>query len=198
MDPHAVLGIAPGASPDEVTAAYRRLAKRHHPDRIGGDGRRIRDINRAYAQLRDAIAEQSGMPRPGHQAPARAGPPGAWLAPALRLALGYELLRALHPGEEVRLVAAASTWDAHDVRIVLTGRRLIWLRDDALTDRVRTVALSDVRHLHSRPARRGRTATLRLEVADGRRIEFAELRPEVVAAVERALQRPAAAADTNR
>ena len=27
------LGLQPGAGPDEATAAYRRLAKMHHPDR---------------------------------------------------------------------------------------------------------------------------------------------------------------------
>ncbi len=34
-DPYRVLGVAPGASPDEVRCAYRRLAKRYHPDSAG-------------------------------------------------------------------------------------------------------------------------------------------------------------------
>jgi curved DNA-binding protein CbpA len=33
MDPHAVLGVAPGASAADLAAAYRREAKRWHPDR---------------------------------------------------------------------------------------------------------------------------------------------------------------------
>ena len=31
-DPHAVLGVAPDASLDEIRAAYRRLIRSHHPD----------------------------------------------------------------------------------------------------------------------------------------------------------------------
>lgn len=33
FDPHAILGVLPTASPEEVTAAWRRLAKTYHPDR---------------------------------------------------------------------------------------------------------------------------------------------------------------------
>ena len=198
MDPHSVLGVAPDASPEEVTAAYRELAKRHHPDASGDDGRAIRDINAAYAQLRDGTIEQAGVPHPGTQVPARPGPPGAWLAPALRLALGHELLRTLEPGEPVRLVAAAATWDAHDVRLVLTDRRLLWLRDDALTDRVRWTWLSNVTGVEARRGRRRPTGELRVHVREGRRQDFAELRPQVVDALERALQTVPAAADRQR
>ena len=31
-DPYKVLGISPGASDDEVKEAYRRLARKYHPD----------------------------------------------------------------------------------------------------------------------------------------------------------------------
>ncbi|EEH55772.1 uncharacterized protein MICPUCDRAFT_18794, partial [Micromonas pusilla CCMP1545] len=33
MDPHAVLGVARGASDEEIKAAYRAAAMRWHPDR---------------------------------------------------------------------------------------------------------------------------------------------------------------------
>ena len=36
MQPHEVLGVQPGATPLEVTEAFRRYALHHHPDR-GGD-----------------------------------------------------------------------------------------------------------------------------------------------------------------
>lgn len=60
-DPHAVLGIAPGASDAEIRAAYRRLARDHHPDRHIAEGTppefirvaeaRMATINAAYAAL---------------------------------------------------------------------------------------------------------------------------------------------------
>jgi hypothetical protein len=57
-DPHDVLGIEPGATPTQVKAAWRRLARQHHPDLIGDDPaasrvatRRMAEINEAYAAL---------------------------------------------------------------------------------------------------------------------------------------------------
>ena len=34
MDPFAALGLPPGASAEEVSVAYRELAKRWHPHRL--------------------------------------------------------------------------------------------------------------------------------------------------------------------
>ena len=53
-DPFAVLGVPPSASAEEVAAAYRRLAKRWHPDRSpdrAAEGR-MAEINAAYDLLR--------------------------------------------------------------------------------------------------------------------------------------------------
>ena len=36
-DPYEVLGISRSASEQEVTAAYRKLAKKYHPDLNPGD-----------------------------------------------------------------------------------------------------------------------------------------------------------------
>ena len=36
-DPYAVLGVAPEADAGAIREAYRRLAKRHHPDLNPGD-----------------------------------------------------------------------------------------------------------------------------------------------------------------
>ena len=36
-DPYSVLGLSSNASMDEVKAAYRKLAKRYHPDLHPGD-----------------------------------------------------------------------------------------------------------------------------------------------------------------
>jgi hypothetical protein len=57
-DPHAVLGLAPGASAAAIKAAWRGLAREHHPDLAGtaaerrGATRRMAEINAAYADLR--------------------------------------------------------------------------------------------------------------------------------------------------
>ena len=54
--PRAVLGLAPDATLDDAKAAYKRLARRWHPDRPDGDARRMAEINAAYAAIigRDA------------------------------------------------------------------------------------------------------------------------------------------------
>lgn len=33
-DPYAVLGLSPGASKEEIQAAYRKLAQQYHPDKV--------------------------------------------------------------------------------------------------------------------------------------------------------------------
>ena len=61
VDPHAVLGLPPDASPDEVHRAYRDLAKRFHPDRVGAkEGEMMISINAAYDLLRDRLEEGHG------------------------------------------------------------------------------------------------------------------------------------------
>jgi len=51
-----VLGLAPGATPDEIRAAYRRLARVRHPDVTGGTGDEgMRELNVAYAVLADPV-----------------------------------------------------------------------------------------------------------------------------------------------
>lgn len=61
-DPWELLGIAPGATPEAITRAYREQMKRYHPDRVAGLGddlqrlahERTVAIQRAYATLRGA------------------------------------------------------------------------------------------------------------------------------------------------
>lgn len=60
-DPYEVLGVAPGADPATITAAYRRLVREHHPDIYVGDDaeeraarhQRMASINAAYRILND-------------------------------------------------------------------------------------------------------------------------------------------------
>lgn len=53
-DPYSVLGLAPGASKDEVTKAYRKLAKKYHPDLNPGDetaAKKMAQVNAAYDSI---------------------------------------------------------------------------------------------------------------------------------------------------
>src|SRR5690349_2697876 len=61
---YAILGLQPGADRDAVEAAYRRLIKRHHPDRAGGDNSRAAEINRAYFELRGRAPSDSDERQP--------------------------------------------------------------------------------------------------------------------------------------
>jgi hypothetical protein len=78
-DPHDVLGVPRDAGQSTIKAAWRRLAREHHPDLARDDPaaaeratRRMAEINRAYAELRatwDADANGNG------HAPRRGGGP---------------------------------------------------------------------------------------------------------------------------
>lgn len=59
-DPYEVLGVPRGASEEEVTKAYRALAKKYHPDLNPGDeeaARRMSEINEAYDSIRRGGAQ---------------------------------------------------------------------------------------------------------------------------------------------
>ncbi len=70
-----MLGVAPGTPPDAIKAAWRALARRHHPDLTGDDPdvarratRRMAEINAAYAALTRAGADDEPRRRPGSPA----------------------------------------------------------------------------------------------------------------------------------
>ncbi|HEX2085939.1 MAG TPA: J domain-containing protein [Solirubrobacteraceae bacterium] len=184
-DPFSILGVPPGSSLDEITAHYRRLAKRWHPDR-GGGAARMAEINAAYEVLRSGAWQerrhpaQTVRPRARRRAPA-----GAWLSEPMRRALGPELLAALHPREDVVLVTPAAAWASPQALLAVTDRRLLWLLDDAVTGRVRSIDFSAVASVSTRLAwPRRRHALLRVERRNGRRpLSFSELRPETAEAI---------------
>jgi hypothetical protein len=89
---YAALGLEPGADAAAIERAYKRLIKRYHPDRQGGDAKRAAEINRAYRELRtagtnDALAlnEQDAFDRT-----ATAG--NRWVNAALVLAIAVAAL----------------------------------------------------------------------------------------------------------
>ena len=55
-DPHDVLGVKRGASRTSIKAAWRRLARQHHPDLTGDDPAASRVATRKMAVINDAYA----------------------------------------------------------------------------------------------------------------------------------------------
>ena len=56
FDAYKILQVDPEADPEVIEAAYRRLARKYHPDvnRDADAGQRMREINAAFAMLSDA------------------------------------------------------------------------------------------------------------------------------------------------
>lgn len=57
-DPYFVLGIDRTASEDEIKSAYRRLAKKYHPDRPDGDEAQFKRISEAYERIKQGEQQQ--------------------------------------------------------------------------------------------------------------------------------------------
>ena len=95
-DPYQILGVSRDASEDEIRQAYRRLAKKYHPDLNPGDAQaaqKMNEINEAYDLLKNPQAyrqqqaqqraQQQAGPIPAVLPPTRLGLP-ALSAPAVR------------------------------------------------------------------------------------------------------------------
>ncbi|WP_027256067.1 DnaJ C-terminal domain-containing protein [Leisingera aquimarina] len=81
-DYYKILGIAPTAEADEIKRAYRKLARKYHPD-INATSEaeaKFKDVNEAYEVLKDperrAAYDQLGKPEAGAQGGFR--PPPGW------------------------------------------------------------------------------------------------------------------------
>ena len=78
-NPYTILGVRRGATLREIAPAYRRLARRHHPDvdRDAAAPARMRQINAAWKILRDPVQRSLYDASPA-DAPRRPAPPRHW------------------------------------------------------------------------------------------------------------------------
>jgi molecular chaperone DnaJ len=61
-DPYKILGVSPDASDEEIKRAYRRMAKKYHPDLNPGDeqaAKMMQKINAAYEAIKNPEKAQS-------------------------------------------------------------------------------------------------------------------------------------------
>ena len=84
QDPYKVLGVERGASDEEITKAYRKLAKKYHPDLNPDDetaAAKMSEINAAYDKIKSGEAEQTGPYFYGGSGSGGAGPQASYADP---------------------------------------------------------------------------------------------------------------------
>jgi DnaJ domain len=118
LDCYAVLGVPRDATLRQIKAAYRKLAKRHHPDACPGDleaAARFRDITDAYTILSDPVLRQvydrNHPPAPGTDITAPGESPAASRLLAV-LEDTWTAIRRNHPEVPPVVIIIASGTDS--------------------------------------------------------------------------------------
>lgn len=139
-DHYAVLGVSRTATQAELRAAFRRLARAHHPDANRSDPeaeRQFKRVARAWAVLRDPARRRAYderlMSRRGFAAPGAAGPQSFVVerhAPIYHMDLGhhsdfYQAGDPLSVAEAALLVRRRADW----IRRAIRAGRLPAARD---------------------------------------------------------------------
>ena len=121
---YEVLGVARGASGDDLKKAYRKLAMQHHPDKNPGDKaaeHKFKTLSEAYDVLRDEqdaqMAEEGRGPPAGPVGAVSVDPTGRPL-PELALLLLQEPVRPGFPAEPAQAQVPPQQPVERQVRLV--------------------------------------------------------------------------------
>ena len=60
-DPYTVLGLKPGATPEEIRTAYRRAVKTYHPDKVTHLGEDFQQLaKQKFVEIQEAYSKLTG------------------------------------------------------------------------------------------------------------------------------------------
>lgn len=124
---YKILGVPPGATLSEITAAYRKLAKKYHPDKairnnltVEEATKKFQEINEAYNKLKEQLENSNTSPQPNSPKPSD---PGFWTD------LISEEERKKTSEEAIRLIEAkfaSSGVTADDLEVWILGFYTDW------------------------------------------------------------------------
>lgn len=122
---YVILGIAASASQSEVKAAYRRLAKRHHPDVNKGPNAqaKFQSISSAYELLKDA------KPRPQTASQPQSTPTASKPSKPRSTSKGYDYIKANKIYEILDGNAGSKTILLYEPFIPPNTVLVLWWRD---------------------------------------------------------------------
>ena len=108
-DPYEVLELKPGATDDEIKAAYRRLAKKYHPDLNGGSAEaeaKMKEVNEAYSIL---IKHKGSYQSGSYGSTGGYGSGGGYRFLRRQLWFGQLLAATASPAEDMAATAASAS-----------------------------------------------------------------------------------------